>query len=99
MMTESPSLTDRIAASADCSGDVVNQILNDYGLTLSSPSRQHRSLRVDRLRICGVKAGDIEPGEFDRTFTFPIGVTVISAGNLRGKTTILELLTLLLRGE
>ncbi len=98
-MTESTHLIHRIAATAQCSEDTTRQILNDHGLTLTSASRQHRSIRIDRLRIRGTKAGDIEPGDFDRTFDFPIGVTVISAGNLRGKTTILELLTLLIRGE
>ncbi|RBP64263.1 hypothetical protein DFO66_107140 [Brevibacterium sanguinis] len=98
-MTENPNLIQRIAESAESSEDTVLQILNDYGMTLASPSRQHRSLRVDRLRIRGAKAGDVEPGDFDRTFVFPVGVIVISADNLRGKTTILELLTLLIRGE
>ena len=98
-MTESPNLIQRIAERAESSEDTVLQVLNDYGLTLASPRRQHRSLKVDRLRIRGVKAGEVEPGEFDRTFVFPVGVIVISADNLRGKTTILELLTLLIRGE
>lgn len=98
-MTESPNLIQRIAARAKSSEDTVLKILNDYGVTLASPRRQHRSLKVNRLRVRGVKAGEVEPGEFDRTFVFPAGVIVISADNLRGKTTILELLTLLIRGE
>ncbi len=55
--------------------------------------------RVERLRIRGRKTGEVEPGAFDETFTFPLGVTVISADNLRGKTSILEMATLILRGE
>lgn len=97
-MTATTDLVQRIATGAECSEDAVLQTLSDYGLTLASPNRQHRSLTVTRLRLRGTKTGDIEPGEFDRTFAFPFGVTVISAGNLRGKTTILEILTLAIRG-
>lgn len=56
-------------------------------------------MRLDRLRIRGEKAGEVEPGMFDETFVFDLGVTVIAADNLRGKTSILEVLTLFLRGE
>lgn len=98
-MKTNTNLIQRIAKKAKCSEDTVSQIMSDYGVTLETPNRQHRSLRFNRLRIRGTKTGGIEPGKFDRTFTFPAGITVISGGNLRGKTTILELLTLLLRGE
>jgi hypothetical protein len=49
--------------------------------------------------VRGEKAGDVEPGPFDETFVFDLGVTVIAAGNLRGKTSILEVITFVLRGE
>ena len=74
-------------------------MLNDYGLNLRTGGRHHRSIRLDRLRVRGDKTGEVEPGSFDETFTFDLGVTVFSAGNLRGKTSILEMLTLVLRGE
>jgi hypothetical protein len=51
------------------------------------------------VRLRGHKAGDVEPGNFDESFEFNMGVTVITADNLRGKTTILEVITLVLRGE
>lgn len=90
---------ERIAAVAGCSSETVEQVLNDYGLNLKTGSRHHRSLRLDRLRVRGDKTGEVEPGSFDETFTFDLGVTVITADNLRGKTSILEVLTLILRGE
>lgn len=93
------SLLERIAVAADCSREVVEQVLNDYGLNLTMSTRRHRSIRLDRLRIRGEKAGEVEPGPFDETFVFDLGVTVIAAGNFRGKTSILEVLTLVLRGE
>lgn len=93
------NLIDRIAAKAECSNDVVEQVLGDYGINLMGANRHHRSIRLDRLRVRGDKAGGIEPGAFDETFEFNLGVTVVAAGNFRGKTSILEIVTLVLRGE
>jgi hypothetical protein len=98
-MSKAGILAERIAMAAGCSSETVEQVLNGYGLNLATGNRHHRSLRLDRLRIRGAKAGEIEPGSFDETFKFDLGVMVISAGNLRGKTSILEVLTLMLRGE
>lgn len=98
-MSKAGILVERIAVAAGCSSETVEQVLNDYGLNLATGNRHHRSLRLDRLRIRGAKTGEIEPGSFDETFKFDLGVTVISADNLRGKTSILEVLTLILRGE
>jgi hypothetical protein len=92
-------LVEHIATAASCSRETVIQTLNDYALNLSAGGRHHRSLRLDRLRIRGEKSGEVEPGNFDEIFRFELGVTVISADNLRGKTSILEVLTLILRGE
>lgn len=93
------TLIERIASAASCSLEVVKQTLNDYGLNLTTSTRRHRSIRLDRLRVRGDKAGAVEAGAFDETFDFGLGVTVIAADNLRGKTSILEVLTLVLRGE
>lgn len=98
-MSQDNTPVERIAAKAGCSREAVEQVLNDYGLNLKAVGRRHRSLRLDRLRVRGDKAGEIEPGSFDETFTFDLGVTVFSAGNLRGKTSVLEIVTLVLRGE
>ncbi|MFE7506437.1 hypothetical protein [Promicromonospora sp. NPDC057488] len=99
MSGQGASLVEQIASAASCSPEVVEQVLSDYGLNLTTSVRHHRSVRLDRLRIRGEKAGGVEPGPFDRTFAFDLGVTVIAADNLRGKTSILEVLTLVLRGE
>ena len=98
-MSKASALTERIASAAGYSGETVERMLGDYGLNLAAVSRHHRSLRLDRLRVRGAKTGEVEPGRFDETFTFDLGVTVISADNLRGKTSILEVVTLVLRGE
>ncbi len=95
----STTLIGRIASSASCTPEIIEQTLNDYGLNLATSNRRHRSIRLVRLRVRGYKAGAVEAGAFDETFNFGLGVTVIAADNLRGKTSILEVLTLLLRGE
>lgn len=99
MNDRQPDIIDRIAEAASCTAESVKQVLNDFDLDLTPRSRRHRSLRLDRLRIRGTKAGDFESGPFDESFTFGFGVTVIAADNLRGKTSILEIITLMLRGE
>ena len=99
MNDRSANILERISAKAGCSREVVEQVLNDYGVNLATSNRRHRSIRLDRLRVRGEKAGEVEPGSFDETFVFDLGVTVIAAGNFRGKTSLLELVTLVLRGE
>lgn len=99
MSDRSANILERIAAKVGCSQEVVQQVLNDYGLNLATSNRRHRSIRLDRLRVRGEKGGEVEPGSFDETFVFDLGVTVIAAGNFRGKTSILELVTFVLRGE
>jgi hypothetical protein len=95
----STSLVERVATGVSCPREAVEQVFNDFGLNLTTSNRRHRSLRLDRLRLRGEKAGEVEPGPFDETFEFALGVTVIAADNFRGKTSILEVLTLVLRGE
>jgi hypothetical protein len=86
-----------VAEKVGVAVDVVEGVLNTYGVSL-----QHldgaRSLRLTRLRVVGVKPGPLDPGPFDHTFHFESGVTVITGGNLRGKTSILEICKLMLRG-
>ncbi|GIJ46998.1 hypothetical protein Val02_38840 [Virgisporangium aliadipatigenens] len=56
-----------------------------------------RPVRVLRLRIAGTRS--VEPlGAFDREFRLDAGLTVLVADNLRGKTSVLELITWCLRG-
>ncbi|MFC4071301.1 hypothetical protein [Actinoplanes subglobosus] len=57
-----------------------------------------RPVRLHRLRISGVRT--VEPlGPFDREFVFGPGLTVLAADNLRGKTSVFELITWCLRGS
>jgi len=98
-VNEEANLVRKIATTVGCANDLVEQTLDEYGLNLAASARRHRSLRVDRLRIRGLKSSEVEPGPFDETFRFGTGVTVIAAGNLRGKSTLLEIITFVLRGE
>ncbi|MER7243085.1 ATP-binding protein [Kribbella sp. NPDC000426] len=84
---------------AQVSANEVDQILRNNDLTLQSVSMPQRTLRVNRLRLTGAKAGPLDPGPFDETFDFPSGVTVLTGDNFRGKTSILEIIKLMLRGE
>ncbi|MFD6658264.1 hypothetical protein [Streptomyces sp. NPDC058874] len=45
-----------------------------------------------------MRTGSLEPGPFDTTFPFSAGLTALVASNLRGKTSVLELITWCLRG-
>lgn len=99
MNNASGNLIGRIAIETGYSQEAVERVINDYGLHLTTSNRRHRSIKIDRLRLRGKKTGEVEPGPFDETFVFDLGVTVIAAGNLRGKTSILEVLTLVLRGK
>ncbi|MGW8882160.1 ATP-binding protein, partial [Streptomyces mirabilis] len=50
------------------------------------------------MRMAGLRTGSLEPGPFDTTFRFGAGLTALVASNLRGKTSVLELITWCLRG-
>lgn len=56
-------------------------------------------MRVHRLRVHGVRAGTGHDGPFDRSFTFDNDFTALVASNLRGKTSVLEIITWCLRGS
>ncbi len=56
-------------------------------------------MRVHRLRLHGVRTGTGHDGPFDRAFVFNNDFTALVASNLRGKTSVLELITWCLRGS
>jgi hypothetical protein len=89
----------QVVDRAQVSANEVDQVLRNNDLTLQNVSMPQRTLRMNRLRLIGDKAGPLDPGPFDQTFEFPSGVTVITGNNFRGKTSILEIIKLMLRGE
>jgi uncharacterized Zn finger protein (UPF0148 family) len=93
------SLVARIAAAAHTAEDDVVEVFATYGIPLAYPPARPRRVRVHRLRVHGVRAGTGHDGPFDRTFTFDNDFTALVASNLRGKTSVLEIITWCLRGS
>ena len=91
-------LDTRIAARAKVSADRVRDVFATYGWPLVFTPARPRALRLVRLRMAGVRAGNVAPGAFDTTLEFTTGLTALVASNFRGKTTVLELVTWCLRG-
>jgi hypothetical protein len=90
-------LPGRIAAEAGLSRQAVLTVFQQCGLPLVNTAALPRPLRVSRLRIAGDRT--VEPeGPFDTTLDLDSGLTVLVADNLRGKTSVLELITWCLRG-
>ena len=99
-MTVQPvgNLVDAVAARAGVDSAIVLEVLAAHGIPTATVPAARRSLRVTRLRLRGTKTGVPETSPFDRTFTFPAGVVMAVGPNLRGKTSLLEIITLCLRG-
>ncbi len=98
MVQQVGTLVDAVATRAGVDSAIVDQVLAAHGLPTATVPTARRSLRVTRLRLRGTKTGVPEAGPFDRTFTLPAGVVMAVGPNLRGKTSLLEIITLRLRG-
>lgn len=98
-MTTESALIDRVASRCDLSTDDVERIFIAHGVAPSPVRAAPRSTQLIRLHVVGERIGHVAPGPIDRTFEFDCGVTVISGPNLCGKTSILELVTLMMRGR
>ncbi|MFD3937931.1 hypothetical protein ACFWSF_25435 [Streptomyces sp. NPDC058611] len=77
----------------------MRDVFNTYGLPLVSTPARSRGLRLHRLRVAGTRTGSLEPGPFDTTLELASGLTALVAANLKGKTSVLELVTWCLRGS
>ena len=92
------NLATRVAVGTGLPVAVVERIFDRYDFTPQLSSALPRPVRARRLRIAGVRS--VEPlGKFDSLIEFGPGLTVLAADNLRGKTSVLELLTWCLRGS
>ncbi|MDQ1045490.1 ATP-binding protein [Streptomyces sp. V4I2] len=92
------SLESRIAVVSGVTVENVRDVFNTYGLPLVNTPARPRGLRLHRLRVSGVRTGSFDPGPFDTTLRFSSGLTALVAANLKGKTSVLELITWCLRG-
>ncbi|GAT68826.1 large ATP-binding protein [Planomonospora sphaerica] len=99
MSEDGALLETRIAERAGVSVDDVRAVFASYGVPLVTPPARSRTLRLHRLRVAGVRTGSVYPGPFDTSLRFSEGLTGLVAANLRGKTSVLELVTWCLRGS
>ncbi|MFI6309736.1 hypothetical protein ACIBEK_06290 [Nocardia fusca] len=95
---EEGSLADRIASRARVTREDVEHVFATYGLPFAYPPARPRRVRIHRLRIVGHRVGVQPEGPIDRTFTFDEGLMALVASNLKGKSSVLELVTWCLRG-
>ncbi|GAA3934342.1 ATP-binding protein [Actinoplanes auranticolor] len=91
-------LTTRIAVRAEVPVPLVERLFEEHDLSPVLSGALPRPIHLRRLRIAGTRS--VEPvGPFDRVLEFGDGLTVLAADNLRGKTSVLELITWCLRGS
>lgn len=89
-----------IAEGAGIKAETVTDIFATNNISVLPLPPAQRALDIKRLRIKGTRVNTQWDGPFERTFDFGQGVTaLITNENLRGKSTILELITWLLRGS
>lgn len=100
MTVPSPAkLTASIAAKAEVDPALVGTVLKAHRLSLVPAPPAARALDIRRLTFSGTRVNTAWNGPFERTFDFSDGVTaLITDQNLRGKSTVLELITWALRG-
>ncbi|MGC4939826.1 hypothetical protein [Kribbella sp. DT2] len=78
----------------------MENVLVGHGVSLVPVPPAKRSLHLRRLSIRGSRVNTRWDGPFEKTFEFDDGVTaLITNENLRGKSTVLELITWALRGS
>lgn len=93
------NLVDRIARRARTTPEQVKGVLDSFGINLRVTAPTPRSITIRRLTFSGIKSGTAWDGPFAAEFRFETGVTaLVTEANLRGKSTVLELITWLLRG-
>ncbi len=91
-------LITRVAIMASLPVSVVERVLHEHGLASELTGAFPRPVRVRRLRIAGTRS--VAPlGPFTSDIRFGPGLTVLAADNLRGKTSVFELLIWCLRGS
>ncbi|WP_067502032.1 ATP-binding protein [Actinoplanes sp. TFC3] len=91
-------LATRVAVRTGLAVPAVEKVFRELGFAPTVSGALPRPMQLRRLRLAGLRS--VEPlGPFDRTFRFGPGLTVLAADNLRGKTSVLELITWCLRGS
>lgn len=90
----------RIAKKSGVSVVTVDEVLTGQAVTLVPVPPVSRSIDIRRLSFSGSRTNTKWDGAFDQTFDFFNGVTAfITDENLRGKSSVIELVTWALRGK
>jgi len=93
-------LTEKIATKAGVGVEVVETVLKANAVSLVPVPPAQRRLDVRRLSFSGARSRTQWDGPFNAVFEFSDGVTaLITNENLRGKSSVLELITWALRGS
>ncbi|MBO9553172.1 ATP-binding protein [Cellulomonas sp.] len=93
-------LSRTIAAKANVDVSTVETVLKANGVTLVPVPPARRRLDIRRLTFSGTRSRTQWDGPFAAQFEFSDGVTaLITNENLRGKSSVLELITWALRGS
>lgn len=93
-------LKDKIAQKSRLPRTTVDEVLTGQGVSLVPVPPANRSIDIRRLTFSGTRTNTDWDGPFEVAFDFPYGVTAfITNENLRGKSSILELVTWALRGK
>jgi hypothetical protein len=78
----------------------VDEVLTGQGVSLVAVPPANRSIDISRITFSGTRINTEWDGPFEETFDFPYGVTAfVTNENLRGKSSVLELVTWALRGK
>lgn len=93
-------LKSQIAQKSGLPMSAVDEVLNGQGISLVPVPPVNRSIDVVRLTFNGTRTNTEWDGPFEQTFDFPYGVTAfVTDENLRGKSSVLEVITWALRGK
>lgn len=91
-------LATRVAVRSGAPLPAVQRVFQEHGFAAELTGALPRPVVLRRLRITGTRS--VAPvGPFDSHMRFAPGLTVLSAENLRGKTSVFELLAWCLRGS
>lgn len=90
----------RIAKKSGLSVSQIDEVLTGQGVTLVPVPPVNRSIDISRISFSGARNNTQWDGPFEKSFDFRYGVTAfITDENLRGKSSVLELVTWALRGK
>lgn len=101
MTVQNMAWKEAIVHKSKSSLEEVDAFLSKYQIFASPLMGVPHRLRLLRIRFSGIRTGNTQPGSFEFDWSdLACGVWAITSGkNLRGKTTVIEIVKWLLRGK